>query len=318
MSEYNLYTANRINDLIVNCARTGIGMFNRYTQRAVRDFDITDINNCYSDLISSYEKEHHNIQRKIKSELESIRMPSAIHITNEKKALLVGINYTDTNYRLNGCIQDINNIHDRITEYKFDTITKLVDDGTTIRPTRANIIYQLTYLLQNANVGDLLLFAFSGHGSQTDINLSETDFLDEGFLAVDGFIIDNEVNAIISQFLPKDVTLFMLFDCCHSGTIGDLKYNYMDYSENTLSIDTIGNVIILSGCRDDQYSAEATIDTKIQGAMTSTFIKSLKPDITWRNLVTDIRESLAKAGFDQIPKLSSGKFINLDTKFPLA
>jgi hypothetical protein len=318
MSEYNLYTANRINDLIVNCARTGIGMFNRYTQRAVRDFDITDINNCYSDLISSYEKEHHNIQRKIKSELESIRMPSAIHITNEKKALLVGINYTDTDYRLNGCIQDINNIDNLISKYNFNEITKLIDDGTTIRPTRANIMTELTYLLQNANVGDFLLFAFSGHGSQTNINLSETDFLDEGFLAVDGFIIDNEVNAIISQFLPKDVTLFMLFDCCHSGTIGDLKYNYMDYSENTLSIDTIGNVIILSGCRDDQSSAEATIDTKIQGAMTSTFIKSLKPGITWRNLVTDIRESLAKAGFDQIPKLSSGKFINLDTKFPLA
>jgi hypothetical protein len=58
--------------------------------------------------------------------------------TIRKKALLVGINYRNTESELNGCINDIINMKDvLITKfgYSIDDITVITDD-TEIKPTR--------------------------------------------------------------------------------------------------------------------------------------------------------------------------------------
>ena len=72
---------------------------------------------------------------------------------------------------------------------------------------------------------------------------------------------------------------------------------------------------MISGCKDDQTSADALIDRKYQGAMTWSFLNNIQPNITWRQLIVNMNNSLSKSSYTQIPKLSSGKIIDLDSKF---
>ena len=125
--------------------------------------------------------------------------------------------------------------------------------------------------------------------------------------------------------MKKNVTLFALFDCCHSGTILDLRYQYFDSenynkpSVNSKVTETIGNVIMISGCRDKQTSADAYINSSSQGAMTWSFLDTLnkKPNLSWKDLITSMRSSLKISKYDQIPQLSSGKKLDINSKFYL-
>jgi hypothetical protein len=90
---------------------------------------------------------------------------------------------------------------------------------------------------------------------------------------------------------------------------------------NTHYINT-KNIIALSGCRDNQTSADAYIDNKAQGAMTWAFLKALNNNqtTTWRQLLTNIRTILSNTKlYDQIPQLSYSNInFNIDDKFNLS
>jgi hypothetical protein len=105
----------------------------------------------------------------------------------------------------------------------------------------------------------------------------------------------------------------------------DLKYQYLDTLNNnnvTLNeknADTTCNVVMISGCLDKQTSTDAYINNKSQGAMTWSFLESLNtnPNMTWKELTQSMRSLLSKSQFQQIPQLSSGKILNLDSKILL-
>ena len=265
-------------------------------------------------LKSSYTVEYQYIKKQINDEIAAISMPTTIDAS--KKALLIGINYIGSINELRGCINDVDNISNILTG--FTSIVKLTDT-TEIKPTRDNILSELRKLLENSTAGDILILSFSGHGSQTiDRNGDEFDGLDEFICTSDNnYILDDEINSYVKAYLKPNVTLFALFDSCHSGTMMDLRHNYMEYNENPNNIETIGNVIMISGCRDDQTSADGFINSKSQGAMTWSFLNSIKPNITWRQLIDNMHTILSESEFTQIPKLSSGKLIDLDSKFIL-
>jgi hypothetical protein len=242
---------------------------------------------------------------------------------SNKKALLIGINYNGTSSQLNGCINDINSIGTILTEkYAFKSITKITDE-TTQKPTRDVILASFAQFLASGVEGDLLFFSFSGHGSTTvDRNKDETNGNDEMIITSDlKGILDDELKALIQTNLKKNVTLFALFDCCFSGTVLDLKYQYLDSLANDVSTvnnndaETIGNVIMISGCNDEQTSADAYIDKKYQGAMTWAFISvitSLATKPSWRDLLVNMRAKLKTSQFTQLPQLSSGCFIDIN------
>jgi hypothetical protein len=258
------------------------------------------------------------LTKQMNAEISAIKMPPPIDVVKStKKALLVGINYINSINELNGCINDIENVAKSLVGFK--SIVKLTDNTAT-KPTRNNILNEFKNLLMNSVAGDCLLFHFSGHGSQTvDRNGEETDMLDECLYTIDDkYIKDDELNLLIRAYLKKNVTLFAIMDCCHSGTILDLKYQYLDYTENPKNVDVAGNVIMISGSRDDQYSSDAYINSTYQGAMTWAFLSNLKPQITWRQLVTNMHTSLTESEYTQIPKLTSGKFVDIDSKFLFA
>jgi biopolymer transport protein ExbD len=244
-----------------------------------------------------------------------------------KNALLIGCNYTGTQYQLNGCINDVEHIQNKLkTQYGFNNIL-IMTDNTTKKPTKANILDEIKNLLTNSNSGDKLFLAFSGHGTyMKDTSGDEKDGLDEMFVPLDfNCISDDEIKIFINNNLKKDVTLFALFDCCHSGTILDLRYQYLDSenydnsTENIKETETVGNLIMISGCRDNQFSADAYINSKYQGAMTWAFLDTVNknPNLTWKDLITTMRSSLKTSKYEQIPQLSSGNKLDLNNKICL-
>lgn len=253
-----------------------------------------------------------------------------------KKALLVGINYVGQNSELNGCYNDICNMKELLLKnYGFDEVTLLTDlDETFIQPTRANILLYLKYWLFSGNEpGDTLYFHYSGHGSkQRDHDYDEVDGFDEVIIPVDyntaGVITDDTIRDVIEEHLGE-CKLYSVMDCCHSGTILDLKHTYLNnsiYDDNSnllLGIfkHTINpkyastkNIYMISGCLDHQTSADAYIDGTYQGALTSNLIDILKEnncEVTFYKLICQLKLRLFKNEYSQIPQLGSSKYINI-------
>jgi len=242
------------------------------------------------------------------------RVPRPLRST--KQALLVGINYQGSSSALYGCINDTVSMKERLLSKGF--VCKTITDETDVKPTRMNILNAFKQLLMNAVDGDQLFFLYSGHGTSiSDQSGDEIDRKDEAIIPSDKKrILDDELKSLL-RYVKKGVTLFAMFDSCNSGTVLDLKYNYMDRITGgntvTTNSETIGKVYMLSGCRDNQTSADAFIQNKSQGAMTWSLLESLKTITTWRQLLQSMRNLLKKDGYSQVPQLSSGKALNLDT-----
>ena len=93
------------------------------------------------------------------------------------------------------------------------------------------------------------------------------------------------------------------------------QYQKCNYTENNKAAITNGNVFMISGCTDNQTSADAVFNNKPNGAMTWSLLESLKQpqNINWREIVKSMRNLLKRSNFSQIPQFSSGSFVNIDT-----
>lgn len=270
----------------------------------------------YNNKISILKKKYDNDVIIIKK----MELPKTISKKN-KNALLIGINYLNTTNELRGCINDVDNINNLLLKYNFQSTT-VMTDNTTKKPTKYNILSEFENMLINSNSGDILFLFYSGHGSYAiDIDSNEKTGYDQMIVPIDlKPIVDDELKNIINKYLKKDVLLIALFDSCFSGSVLDLQYEWMDsldsnvLTENIKENETNGNVIMISGCSDIQTSADAIINNLNQGAMTWSFLQSFKENITWRQLLINMRELLKNSGYSQIPQLASGSFFDIDSK----
>lgn len=280
---------------------------------------MTRVKNVYiSNAIRNYNASVASLKTKYMADVVRIQQQQQQQQQIKKrKAILIGINYYGTSYQLSGCITDVQSLNDKFGSlYDIEIITDL----TNKKPIKSVILSEFSALLESANSGDTVLFAFSGHGScTTDLNHDEIDGQDEMIISCDSrSVIDDDFKTIIRQKLKTGATLVALFDSCHSGSILDLKYSYPSYTVSVSSsldmMDTAGTVILISGCLDDQLSAEASIDGgKVSGAMTWSLLETLKQyptGLTWNTLLTNMRTLLNSSGFNQIPQLSSGRLLN--------
>jgi hypothetical protein len=270
----------------------------------------------YNNLIIYY-----NAQKDVlEAERETLLKIAASEVNNKrstKKACLIGINYSGTESELKGCINDVHMLKDMlISKYNYnrEDITLLTDQQAT----RQNILKEFTSLVKNAVSGDTVFFSFSGHGSYVkDINYDEIDGEDELIVGVDYFgITDDELKNILDTHLKANVNMFALFDSCHSGTILDLKYSFENSINRVVNEnykETKGNVILLSGCRDNQVSIDAYINGSFNGALSWVFVDTVKnnPLMTWGELMKKIGEVLSLNGMTQIPQLSCGTNLDL-------
>lgn len=243
-----------------------------------------------------------------------------VQAENKKTAVLVGINYVGTANELRGCVNDVYKIRDLLVskfKYRPENIKLLLDGEAT----RANILSEFTTLVQSANEEDHICFTFSGHGYfQSDLyKPEETDGKDEVIVSIDNYaIVDDEFKEILQKHLKPKVAMFALFDSCHSGSILDLRYQYLNDTEtdtNKSSIDTPGQVILLSGCKDNQTSLDAFIGNSYDGVLTWAFVEALSfgGNGTWSGLLQHIRKVMAEKKVEQIPQLSSGRHMDVST-----
>jgi hypothetical protein len=308
--------------------RTNINIINRYRLSIyVKTNLIRLITINYNKNIKRVTDEY-NIKKQQLIQLMSVINANANANAN-KNALLIGINYINTPNQLYGCINDTNNIKDCLQNTFNYKIFNILTDYTNKKPNKLNIINEFTNLLVNANNGDNIFFLYSGHGTYTsDLNNDETDRQDEMIVPIDATdmnscILDDELNNIIMKYLKVGVKLFMLFDSCFSGTVLDLKYNYLTQDTDVITInpkvrDTQGQVIMISGCRDDQTSADTYVNyfnnNINSGAMTFSFLQTIQQlgvNISLKTLIEHMRKILKDNGFSQIPQLSSGNQLDI-------
>lgn len=258
-----------------------------------------------------------------------------------KRALLIGINYTGSQYALSGCINDSVNLKEFLKSKKYFTEEEFImmnDNQEGVKyPSKLHIIEQLAGLLnlahRNKSKEVLLLVAYSGHGANvTDTSGDEADGRDEVLCPIDcatqGYITDDVIKEVFISKLPRNVKLVKLIDACHSSTMLDLKYHYLLTKLNTYTVHgkmpmTRCTVISISGCRDDQTSSDAYLENKEtnkyehQGAMTASFIANFEEGITYNKLMKKMREWLKVKGFTQVPELCSGRYINVKERMLL-
>lgn len=259
-------------------------------------------------------------------------MTTIIGTSTKKFAVLIGINYVNTQNELNGCINDAQHLRTLLIDkcgYRSENIVMLTDDindKSSIMPTHQNIKSILNVMVDKAIAEGFteLWLSYSGHGSyvyDTSNDEAEADSHDEVICPVDystaGMIIDDYIYSNFVSKLPASTTLFSLMDCCHSGTICDLPYIYTNtlVTNNTHKHDA--TVISISGCKDDQTSADALINSNYEGAMTWSFINALHNanyNIKLLDLVERMKVSLAN-NYTQVPMLALSSPSDIDKYF---
>ena len=162
----------------------------------------------------------------------------------------------------------------------------------------------------------------------------------------DDLLTDDMLADIFKQVAPGSFLTFIC-DACHSGTMdkglapnnpGDhppkakfiqppIDIRIRNHSDKDLGLRSIGvrsetkrglgdvhffeqRHLLLSGCKDNQTSADAYVDGKYQGAMTASLMNVLRkdPSMAWLKVHESMLAWL-KSGYAQIPQLSGPKTV---------
>mmetsp|Transcript_16560 Transcript_16560/g.38255 ORF Transcript_16560/g.38255 Transcript_16560/m.38255 type:complete len:1088 (-) Transcript_16560:115-3378(-) len=253
-----------------------------------------------------------------------------------RKAVTIGINYLclePGKGRLSGCINDSDTMIGVLKDvfgFQENQIHRLRDDAPDMMPTKANMLQAFQWLTQGAEAGDELFLHYSGHGGQKeDTTHEEADGKDETLIPCDfqtaGQITDDQLYSILVQALPRGVRMWVILDCCHSGTALDLRYKVTLASDGrtcqfSKSKDRAhqaavppAEVIMISGCKDNQTSADVQQGGQAAGAMTTAFHRSITRTISCEDLLLRMRAFLKQNRYAQVPQLSSDQFISLDS-----
>ncbi len=248
-----------------------------------------------------------------------------------RKALLVGINdYKEIN-DLNGCVNDVTNIRDVLLRYYDFTVPDI-----RVLVEKENILSRLKWLVTGAKKGDILVFQYSGHGTQIrDRNGDELkDHMDEAICPWGtnwdgGLILDDDLCEIF-QGIKTGVTLEVILDSCFSGTgtreialEKKMKIRFLAppidiecRNEEGLKVRNIGrketnrkhNHVLWSGCKESQTSADALIGNTYNGAFTYFFCKHIRKTqgrISRSELIKRVKASLKYEKFSQVPQLET-------------
>lgn len=92
-------------------------------------------------------------------------------------------------------------------------------------PTKINVIKAIDWLMLNALPGDLMFLYFAGHGSSTPGSSMEgLGAYSETIWALDDVLTNRLLYTLITQRVPPNAHINVLFDSCHSGSALDLPF----------------------------------------------------------------------------------------------
>ena len=232
-----------------------------------------------------------------------------------KRAICIGINnYPGSANDLLGCVNDAMDWSSLLQEFGFET-SRLLDSQAT----RQNIKDALENLVLSARDGDVVVFSYSGHGTQSiDFGGDEGDLFDEALYVYDGKIVDDELRAIIDKIDPR-ATLVVISDSCFSGSVTRLipentrpRFVPPDGFSEGRSIrqrfllpEAGMPEILISGCTDREYSYDAEIDGRYNGAMSAMAIRAIRQNraVTYNDFYASLRGSLPSSEYPQTPQL---------------
>lgn len=262
----------------------------------------------------------------------------------KKRALIVGINYEGSSYQLRGCINDANNVQSLLVARGFEVELLLEKQATT-----QNILQSLRQLVQGAEPGDVLVFHYSGHGSQMPSSL-EDDKMDEIICPVDlnwidKVITDNELKDIFNP-VPNGVNVTVILDCCHSGTgldqqqtatviptvtessittdIDIVKDRYlpmpahiqqqtkkMQLRDWDTSRDINSSALLIAACRPNQKAIDTVINGEACGVATHALLAQLetKPDSSYQEIINSMTGFMIANKFSQRPQLDGAPYL---------
>lgn len=254
-----------------------------------------------------------------------------------KKALLIGINkYHNSAWNLEGCVNDALDIKDLLENtYEFNEIKTLLD----FEATRENILEELKKLVTSLKENDVGVFYNSSHGSQVPDKypFDEADGLEEILIpsdhSWDNPLTDDNIHEIV-QLLHKNARLYIVFDCCHSGSatkallfnplgsillthiypnsmiryihppfeFKDLKrkgfFSYLKeliFGEEKKIEDTENmNHLFMSSCEDNQTSLEVNINGIRRGVFTYYLTKYLREGNNKNKSIISIHNSISE------------------------
>ncbi|MFA6301500.1 MAG: caspase family protein [Legionella sp.] len=253
-----------------------------------------------------------------------------------KIALIIGINYPNSENKLRGCGNDARNLNDLLIKEGYTT-TVLSDAPEAfpagynlIAPTKANIVRILTQIMQNSMPGDIIMITYSGHGTQLAAQKGaiELDGKTECLIPSDALLPENAIRMV--EFLLTDIQLRAIIDLlnpgasyigitdgCHTGSI----FNFED-NLDPQTRDLPKGYAAISGCQDNQTSADAYINGMYRGALTNaieTWIKNYSLDEMLENLLCDSIDKKIALQKDLITLLKAGGFTqrpNIAFKIP--
>lgn len=253
-----------------------------------------------------------------------------------RKALLIGINYVGTESELAGCINDV--IHMKkylLSEGYEEADIRILTEASQVHPTYDNIVAGFDWLQRNATADSNLFLHYSGHGGSVyDSSTEESDHRDETICPLDmdtkGQMKDDVIRTLLVDKLPAGCHFTALFDCCHSGTILDLRYNWTGNPKyagayqivTNTERETKAHVMVLSGCLDAQTSADTVEDKIAQGAVTYAFLASVskcrskgREIVSCDTMLKCLDKFLRAKGYEQKPQLSCGLYDDLTKPF---
>lgn len=251
-----------------------------------------------------------------------------------KSALCVGINdYPTRGMDLKGCVNDAKAWAALLIEhYDFprQNVTLLLDAQATKR----RILNRLDKLIANSKRGDVVVFTNSSHGTYVADDDGDETRYDEAMCPYDtkrALILDDELRERFAA-IPSGVRLTVISDSCFSGSVtrGDVVPTPDDRRPRFVNPSLLGRreiagvrrravprsaemypqskmrEILVSGCRDNQYSYDARFGSVYHGAMTYfalEIIESADYDISYADLWDRLVVRLEAEGFDQEPQV---------------
>lgn len=256
-----------------------------------------------------------------------------------KRSLHIGINdYPGTGNDLSGCVNDANDWKRTMEDSGFET-TSLLDGQAT----KSNMHEAISKIVGDTGRDDIAVITYSGHGTWVpDEDDDEVDGRDEALCPYDisqgQILTDDELYEIFGG-RKWGARIIFISDSCHSGTVAkvcnvilgnerDLRNApkirflapevYIKGNEKLLkkalrveNVKARGKIraasVLLSGCKDDEYSYDAWFNGRPNGAFTYVALQALKglaETATYRDWHRKIREILPHVNYPQTPQLS--------------
>ncbi|MHC5599414.1 MAG: caspase family protein [Nostoc sp.] len=226
--------------------------------------------------------------------------------TPRKLALLVGINeYSDPIPALKGCVNDVM-LQKELLIYRFGFKPEDIRILTDKQATRQGILTAFEeHLIKQAKPGDVVVFHYSGHGSQVeDRDRDSPDGLNSTFVPVDSqySVVGGPVQDIMGHTLfllmyaLKTDNVTVVLDSCHSGggTRGNLRVRSRDggpkFQPSQAELDYqrqwlgklglsqqqfielrrkgVAKGVVIASAKREQYAADASFDDFYAGAFT--------------------------------------------------